>query len=83
MKYQRGIIKMETKYKIGNKVKVNSENDNENYDDFRNKVLVITDIATNIQEHKGFDEGVNQPLYSFKDEKGKDINCSLYEYEIE
>ena len=74
---------MKTKYKLGEKVKVNSSNDNENYNDFREKVLIITEIATDIQQHKGYDESVKEALYSFKDEKGNDIPYSLYEYELE
>lgn len=29
-------------YKIGDKVKVSPSNDNDNYDDFRDKVLIVT-----------------------------------------
>ena len=72
-------------YKIGDKVKVSSYNDNENYDDFRNKVLIITHVATSTQEHQGFDEGIggDEALYDFKDEDGNEIPCSLYDYELE
>jgi len=71
-------------YKIGDKVKVSSDNDNENYDEFRNKVLIITHVTTSAQEHQAFDEGLSgQGLYDFKDEDGNDIPCSLYDYELE
>jgi len=71
-------------FKIGDKVKVSSENDNENYDDFRNKVLIITHIATSTQEHPGYDEGVSpDALYDFKAEDGNEIPFSLYDYELE
>ena len=33
---------MINKFNIGDKVKVNTHNDNENYNDFRDKILVIT-----------------------------------------
>lgn len=74
---------MRAEYKLGDKVKVREDNDNENYKDFKNKVLIITSIATSIEEHRGFDTGINQPLYDLEDEKGKEIPFSLYEYELE
>ncbi len=71
-------------YEIGNKVKVSSYNDNENYNDFRNKVLIITHVTTSAQEHQAFDEGLRgQGLYDFKDEDGNEIPYSLYDYELE
>ena len=71
-------------FRIGQKVKVAENNDNENYDDFRDKTLIITHIAKNSSQHPGYDEGVGQPLYDLKDAKtGKAIGSSLYEYELE
>jgi len=74
-----------TERKIGDKVKVSSYNDNENYNDFRNKVLIITHIATSTKDHVGYDEGIgnNEALFDFKDEDGNQIPFSLYEYELE
>jgi hypothetical protein len=46
--------------------------------------LVITHIATNREEHAGFDEGINEALYDLETfEDGVEIPCSLYEYELE
>ena len=71
-------------HETGDKVKVSSYNDNENYDDFRNKVLIITHVATSREEHQGYDEGVSpDALYDFEDEDGNEIPCSLYDYELE
>ena len=71
-------------FKIGDKVKVSSYNDNENYDDFRDKVLIITHVATSTKDHPGYDEGVSpDALYDFKDENGNNIPLSLYDYELE
>ena len=68
----------------GQKVKVNKENDNDNYDGFRNKVLIITGVYRNDKEHPGYDIGVYpERLYEFKTIDGEDIPCALYEYEIE
>lgn len=72
-----------SKYKVGSKVKVSPENDNESYDKFRNKVLIVTHVATNEKQHPGFDSGMKgEALYDFEDEAGEEIPCSLYDYEI-
>lgn len=68
-------------YKTGQKVKVAKNNDNENYDSFRDKVLIITHAET---EGNGYDDSLYpQKLMSFKTEEGEDIPFSLYEYEVE
>lgn len=66
-------------FKIGDKVKVSPNNDNEHYNSFRKKTLIVTHIAQNIKEHRGYDDSMEgMALYSFKG-----IPCSLYEYELE
>ena len=72
-------------FKLGDKVRVASHNDNDGYDGFRDKVLKISHIARNRDEHPGYDEGVSpEYLYDLKDAKtGKDIGSSLYDYELE
>lgn len=68
-------------YKIGQRVKISSENDNENYDSFRDKVLIITNAEVGGQ---GYDDGMlPQKLMDFETEDGGEIPFSLYEYEIE
>jgi hypothetical protein len=71
--------------RLGSKVRVASDNDNENYDSFRNEVLVITYIAKNRNEHPGYDEGMGgERLYDLKVKRtGEDVGCSLYDYELE
>ena len=67
-----------SKFRIGQKVRVNPDNDNENYNRFRDKVLTITHKANNTHEHKGYDDGVSpETLYSFNE-----IELSLYDYEL-
>jgi len=69
------------KYKVGDKVKVSEDNDNEGYNSFRDKVLIITHADN---KGLGYDEGMfPQGLYCFEDEEGNEINCSLYDYELE
>jgi len=70
-------------YSVGDIVMVSSDNDNEGYDDFRNKKLRITMVATNTDEHRGFDEGVGQALYELETLDGEEIGSSLYDYELE
>jgi hypothetical protein len=68
-------------YKVGDKVKVSSENDNESYDEFREKTLVITISEVG---GRGYDMGVYpQKLMCFETLDGEEIPFSLYEYEIE
>jgi len=69
-------------YSRGDIVMVSPENDNEGYDDFRNKKLRITDVSTNIGEHRGFDESVGQALYELETLNGEQIFSSLYDYEL-
>ena len=71
-------------YKIGQKVKISSENDNENYNEFRNQVLIIESVATNEDQHPGYDESMEgMQLIDLKTLSGEDVPFSLYEYEIE
>jgi hypothetical protein len=58
--------------------------DNDCYDSFRNDTLIITHVAYNTEDHPGYDTSVSpQALCDFKTTKGKEVNCSLYEYEFE
>lgn len=59
--------------------------DNNNYDNYRNKLLRITHVAYNRTEHPGYDEGMEgQALCDFKVEKTREnLPFSLYEYEFQ
>lgn len=66
---------------LGRKVQVISDNDN--YDSFRNKTLIVTHVAYSTKEHPGYDSGLNgEALCDFKTVDGEDVPCSLYEYEF-
>lgn len=67
-------------YKIGDKVKVKKDNDNENYKDFKDKILIITSANNEgyLYDESMFPEG----LYTFITESGKEIPFCLYDYEI-
>jgi hypothetical protein len=71
-------------YRIGDKVKVSSENDNDNYDSFRDKVLIVENIATSENDTCAYDPSMNgMQLMDFTTEQGKEVPFSLYEYEVE
>lgn len=68
-------------YKVGQTVKVSSENDNDNYDSFRDKVLIITHAEIG---GMGYDIGMHpEQLMCFETEDGEEVPFSLYEYEVE
>jgi hypothetical protein len=71
-------------YKIEDRVKITSENDNENYDSFREKILIVENIATNEEAHPGYDNSMEgMQLMDFRTEDGEEVPFSLYEYEVE
>lgn len=81
---------MKPKYKIGQALKIAKDNDNENYDKYRDMVLKVHSIATSKEEHPGFDDGVGEPLYDltmgsalFAPMPDPILPFSLYEYELE
>lgn len=68
----------------GQQVRVAEDNDNEGYDSFRDKVLVITHIAYSTQDHPGYDESMGgMALCDLETEDGEAIGCSLYTYELD
>lgn len=71
-------------FKLNQRVRVNSQNDNENYESFKDEVLIITNVARNKNEHQGYDDSLSgQYLYDLETESGKEVNCSLYDYELQ
>lgn len=70
-------------FKINQRVRVSPENDNDSYNSFKNEVLIITHIAKGKTDHPGYDEGVSPDyLYDLRTTSGKDVPCSLYDYEL-
>jgi len=71
-------------FKLNQRVRVNSQNDNENYESFKDEVLIITNVARNKEEHQGYDDSLKgEYLYDLETETGKEVNCSLYDYELQ
>ena len=70
-------------FKLNQRVRVSPENDNENYDSFRDEVLIITHVAKDGQDHPGYDSSISpEYLYDLKTASGKEVHCSLYDYEL-
>jgi len=69
-------------YDIGDVVMIRPEDDNEGYRKFRGRKLRIVHVATNRDEHQGFDEGVGQALYDLETIDGREVPFSLYDYEL-
>lgn len=70
-------------WKIGTKVKVARNNDNDGYADFKDVVLRITHVAQNTIQHPGYDKAMRgMPLYDLETLDGEEISCSLYENEL-
>jgi len=73
---------MKATFSTGSFVKINPENDNDNYDKYRGKCLVVTRVSKSVEDHPGYDTGVNEPLYDLRTLDGKEVPFSLYEYEL-
>lgn len=71
----------------GAKVKFSeSALDNDGYNPKYNKdrTFIVTNVATNEHDHRGYDTGVGGGLYDLKDKvTGKSFGSSLYDYELE
>ena len=63
--------------KIGDKIKIISDNDN--YDKYRKKTWIVTDVAHSIKDHPGYDSSMGRT--ALIDAKG--LPFSLYSYEFE
>lgn len=68
-------------YKTGDKVMISISNDNDNYDDYRGKILIITELEVG---GRGYDSTMYpQALIDLETIEGEEVPFSLYEYEIE
>lgn len=66
----------------GDRVMIVRDNDNENYDEFRDMVLVVVNAETG---GNGYDECMypEKLMDLIVEETGEDLPFSLYEYEVE
>lgn len=66
---------------IGKTVKIKESNDNENYNKFRNKKLIVTYAS---RSGIAYDECMYPELLcDFEDQQGNQIPFALYEYEFD
>lgn len=66
---------------IGKRCQIKASNDNENYDNFRDKVLICTHASNS---GNGYDSGVYPELLcDFECEDGTIFPFALYEYEFD
>ena len=74
----------QTQYQIGDKVKINENDANQNYVDIRDKTLIVDHVAVSQEDHQGYDDGVaGEALYDFHLKDGTKIHFSLYDWELE
>jgi hypothetical protein len=70
--------------KVFDRVMVSRDNDNEGYNEFRDKVLIITGVSYSTDDHPGYDDFMEgMGLFDLETEDGESIGSSLYEYELE
>lgn len=69
------------KFKIGDEVELKDNIDNENYNDIKGKILIITNIIKNgiAYDRNMYPQGLNDLKYLY----GGDVNYSLYDYELQ
>lgn len=73
----------EGKFEFGDLVRISPSNDNDSYDEFREKDLVVTNVANNSQDHPGYDSSMEgESLYDLETKDGEEVPFSLYDYEL-
>ena len=74
---------MKNNYKVGDKVMIARDNDNDGYDKYRNKTMIITDAYYSEEDCFAYDNSMNgMGLFGLELLNGDSVDCMLYEYEI-
>ena len=74
---------MGSNYKVGDKVMIACNNDNDRYDKYRNKTMIITDAYYSEEYCFAYDKSMNgMGLFRLELLNGDSVDCMLYEYEI-
>lgn len=63
----------------GSRIKIKDTNDNDNYKDWRGKILVVRGIFRNKEQHPGYDMG----LYPMRLVECWDFPFCLYDFEFD
>ena len=74
---------MKNNYKVGDKVMIARDNDNDRYDKYRNKTMIITDAYYSEESCFAYDKSMNgMGLFRLELPNGDSVGSMLYEYEI-
>ena len=74
---------MGNNYKVGDKVVIAWNNDNDAYKEYRNKTMIITDAYYSEEYCFAYDKSMNgMGLFRLESPNGNNVGFMLYEYEI-
>ena len=74
---------MGSNYKVGDKVMIACNNDNDGYKEYRNKTMIITDAHYSDEYCFAYDKSMNgMGLFRLEFQNGDSVGSMLYEYEI-
>ena len=74
---------MGSNYKVGDKVMIAWNNDNDGYKGYRNKAMIITDAYYSDEYCFAYDKSMNgMGLFRLELPNGDNVGFMLYEYEI-
>ena len=74
---------MGSNYKVGDKVMIACNNDDDGYDEYRNKTMIITDAYYSEKDCFAYDNSMNgMGLFRLELPNGDSVGSMLYEYEI-
>ena len=74
---------MGSNYKVGDKVMVACNNDNDRYEEYRNKTMIITEAYYSEEYCSAYDKSMNgMGLFRLELPNGDSVGFMLYEYEI-
>ena len=74
---------MRSNYKVGDKVMIACNNDNDRYEEYRNKTMTITDAYYSEEYCFAYDKSMNgMGLFRLELPNGDNVGFMLYEYEI-
>lgn len=74
---------MGSNYKVGDKVTIAYNNDNDGYEEYRNKIMIITDAYYSEEDCFAYDNSMNgMGLFGLELLNGYNVEFLLYEYEI-
>ena len=74
---------MGSNYKVGDKVRIAYNNDNDGYEEYRNKIMIITDAYYSDEYCFAYDKSMRgRGLFRLEFPNGDSVGFMLYEYEI-